>query len=43
MPKNTINPMFDGQSYPARIDVREFVSEPDQNIPFDFYGLAPSP
>lgn len=39
MPKNTINPMFKGQQYPARIDVREFVADPDQCIPFDFYGL----
>ena len=40
MPKNTVNPMFEGQEYPARIDVREFVSDPDQEIPFDFYGIS---
>lgn len=39
MPKNTVNPMFDGQEYPARIDVREFVSEPDMEVPYAFYGI----
>jgi len=39
MPNNTVNPMFNGQKYPARIDVREFVSEPDVKIPYDLYGL----
>ena len=39
MPKNTVNPMFDGQEYPARIDVREFVSDPDLPVPYDFYGI----
>lgn len=39
MPKNTVNPMFDGQDYPARIDVREFVSDPDVPVPYDFYGI----
>ncbi|PIN94874.1 hypothetical protein COU53_01820 [Candidatus Pacearchaeota archaeon CG10_big_fil_rev_8_21_14_0_10_30_48] len=39
MPKNTINPMFEGQEYPARIDVREFVADPDINIPLEYYGL----
>jgi hypothetical protein len=39
MPKNTVNPMFDGQEYPARIDVREFVSDPDVPVPYDFYGI----
>lgn len=39
MPKNTVNPMFDGQIYPARIDVREFVSDPDTSIPLDYYGF----
>ena len=40
MPKNTVNPMFEGQGYPARIDVREFVAEPDVSLPLDFYGLG---
>ncbi len=39
MPKNTINPMFDGQNYPARIDVREFTADPDVPVPLDYYGL----
>ncbi len=43
MPKNTRNPMFAGQAYPPRIDVREFVSDPDVTLPLDFYGLSASP
>jgi|SRR5579872_6660179 len=39
MPKNTINPMFDGQMYPDRIEVREFVTEPSNVIPYNFYGI----
>lgn len=39
MPKNTVNPMFDGQKYPERIDVRDFVSDPDSEIPYSFYGM----
>lgn len=41
MPKNTVNPMFDGQKYPDRIEVREFVSEPKKIIPLHMYGLKP--
>lgn len=40
MPKNTVNPMFEGQHYDDRIDVRDFVSEPDIAVPLDFYGLG---
>lgn len=40
MPKNTVNPMFEGQKYPERIEVREFVGEPDPEIPYDFYGIT---
>lgn len=41
MPKNTINPMLPGQGnrYPDRIDIREFLSEPQTNIDYKFYGL----
>ncbi len=38
-PHNTINPMFDGQDYPDKMEVREFVSDPDEEIPHSFYGL----
>jgi hypothetical protein len=40
MPKNTVNPMFDGQEYPARIDVREFVADPDIEVPLSLYGIG---
>ncbi len=39
MPKNTNNPMFQGQEYPARIEVREFTSDPHPKIPYQLYGL----
>lgn len=39
MPKNTVNPMLDGQQYDARVDVRDFVADTDVSIPFDFYGI----
>lgn len=42
MPKNTVNPMFGGQEYPARIEVREFTSRPDPVIPYRLYGLDAS-
>lgn len=40
MPKNTVNPMLPGQVYAPRIEVREFVSDPDEEIPFSWYGLG---
>lgn len=40
MPRNTINPMFDGQGYEERIDVLDFVADPDINVPLDFYGIG---
>lgn len=43
MPKNTINPMFSGQAYSKRIEVREFVSAPNQEIPYSAYGLSIPP
>lgn len=39
MPRNTVNPMFPGQEYPERIDVRDFVANPDLDVPLEFYGL----
>lgn len=40
MPKNTVNPMFSGQDYPDRIDVRDFVADPDIEVPLDYYGVS---
>jgi hypothetical protein len=40
MPKNTVNPMFSGQEYPARIEIREFVTGPRNYIPYEYYGIT---
>lgn len=41
-PKNTINPMFDGQKYPERVDIRKFLGEfPKPGvIPYEQYGIT---
>lgn len=40
MPKNTVNPFFQGQDYPDRIDVRNVLTENDREIPYEMYGLT---
>lgn len=40
VPKNTVNPMLGNQNYQPRLDVRDFVSTPDLEIPYDHYGLV---
>lgn len=40
-PKNTINPMFQGQEYEKRIDIRERLVRNEFDIPLHLYGLSP--
>ena len=38
-PKNTINPLFAGQKYNKRIDIRENLMPNEFEVPFHLYGL----
>jgi hypothetical protein len=40
-PKNTINPLFDGQQYNNRIDIRENLVLNEFDVPLHLYGLSP--
>lgn len=39
-PKNTVNPMFQGQEYDKRIDIRERLVRNEFSVPFYLYGLS---
>lgn len=39
-PKNTINPMFQGQEYNKRIDIRERLTRNEFEVPLHLYGLS---
>lgn len=39
-PKNTINPMFTGQVYEKRIDIRENLTRNEFDVPLHLYGLS---
>lgn len=39
-PKNTINPLFDGQQYNKRIDIRENLMPNEFEVPWHLYGLS---
>jgi hypothetical protein len=39
-PKNTINPLFDGQEYHKRIDIRENLCANEFEVPWQLYGLS---
>jgi len=39
-PKNTINPLFDGQEYHKRIDIRENLCANEFEVPWHLYGLT---
>lgn len=39
-PKNTINPLFDGQDYHKRIDIRENLMPNEFEPPYHLYGLS---
>lgn len=39
-PKNTVNPMFSGQQYEKRIDVRERLTRNEFDVPLHLYGLS---
>ncbi len=39
-PKNTINPLFNGQEYNKRIDIRENLTKNEFKIPYQMYGLT---
>lgn len=38
-PKNTINPLFEGQEYHKRVDIRENLCKFEFEIPYNLYGL----
>lgn len=42
-PSCTPNPMFGLPAHPERIDVREFLSDPDGEVPLHLYGLQKAP
>lgn len=42
-PKNTVNPMFSGQQYDKRIDIRERLVRNEFDVPFQLYGLSKLP
>lgn len=39
-PKNTINPLFDGQDYHKRVDIRENLMPNEFDPPYHLYGLT---
>jgi hypothetical protein len=39
-PKNTLNPMFRGQEYEKRIDIRERLTRNEFDVPLHLYGLS---
>ncbi len=39
-PKNTVNPMFDGQQYNKRVDIRERLVRNEFDVPLHLYGLS---
>lgn len=39
-PKNTVNPMFEGQKYQSRVDVRENLCKNEFDVPYHLYGLS---
>ncbi len=39
-PKNTINPLFEGQQYHKRIDIRENLCANEFEVPWHLYGLS---
>lgn len=39
-PKNTVNPMFDGQQYDKRVDIRERLCRNEFAVPLHLYGLS---
>lgn len=39
-PKNTINPLFEGQQYHKRIDIRENLTRNEFDVPLHLYGLS---
>ncbi len=39
-PKNTVNPLFSGQQYEKRIDIRENLSANEFEVPLNLYGLT---
>lgn len=42
-PKNTVNPMFNGQQYEKRIDIRERLVRNEFQVPLHLYGLTKCP
>lgn len=38
-PKNTLNPLFEGQQYHKRVDIRKNLTKNDGPIPWHMYGL----
>jgi hypothetical protein len=38
-PKNTINPLFAGQEYEKRIDIRENLCKNEFDVPYHLYGV----
>jgi hypothetical protein len=39
-PKNTVNPLFKGQQYDKRIDIRENLTRHEFEVPYHLYGLS---
>lgn len=39
-PKNTVNPLFEGQQYEKRVDIRENLCPFEFEVPYNLYGLA---
>ncbi len=39
-PKNTINPLFEGQKYHKRVDIRENLCANEFEVPWHLYGLS---
>lgn len=38
-PKNTVNPMFEGQQYEKRVDIRENLTPFEFAVPYHLYGI----
>lgn len=39
-PKNTVNPLFEGQEYEKRLDIRENLCKFEFKVPYNLYGLS---
>lgn len=39
-PKNTVNPLFEGQEYHKRIDIRQNLMRNEFEVPYHLYGLS---